>query len=380
MDIEAFIKIDLHIFSVLICAIMLFADAALSSRGLLQNRIFRGLIIATMVTLMADLLGVYSDGRPELYIFSYVVETLLYVISPVAPFIWALYVSYQLFQDIRRLRIEMRVFAVFLLVNTVLALLSPVYGLMFSINTLNVFSRGPFFFVLYTVSFLPPAYAFVMCIVRRSHEALRTLAPMLLFPLPVIGAAVMQIIFYGISAIWPGVALGIFIIYVSIQARQYTIDPLTGAFNRRQLDYYLAGRIKGARRGKPFSCIMLDINHFKAINDAYGHVVGDEALSEAAQVLRSCIRSDDFLSRYAGDEFVILLDVADKAVLEATVARIHASTAQYNKATRKPFRLSFSVGYEIYDGGCEVSQDRFIAHVDSLMYGDKYSKKQPAAD
>jgi diguanylate cyclase (GGDEF)-like protein len=125
---------------------------------------------------------------------------------------------------------------------------------------------------------------------------------------------------------------------------------------------------------------MLDINHFKAINDAYGHVVGDEALSEAAQVLRSCIRSDDFLSRYAGDEFVILLDVADKAVLEATVARIHASTAQYNKATRKPFRLSFSVGYEIYGGGCEVSQDRFIAHVDSLMYGDKYSKKKPAAD
>jgi len=130
---------------------------------------------------------------------------------------------------------------------------------------------------------------------------------MLLFPLPVIGAAVVQIIFYGVSMIWPGVTLGIFIVYVSIQARQYAIDPLTGAFNRRQLDNYLAGRIKGARHGKPFSCIMLDIDHFKIINDAYGHIVGDEALSDAAQVLRSCIRSDDFLSRYAGDEFVILL-------------------------------------------------------------------------
>jgi diguanylate cyclase (GGDEF)-like protein len=357
---------------------MLLADITLSDNRRIQNRIFRMLIMLTMITLIVDLLGVYSDGKPELYILSYIVETALYILSPLTPCTWAFYVSYTLFQDIRRLRVEMRVFTGLTLVNTVLTALSPAYGLMFTIDAQNVFARGPFFLVLGATSFLPTLYAIAICIARRSHETRRTLAPLLLFPLPILIAASLQIVFYGLSVIWPGVTLAIFIVFISLQTRQYSVDTLTGVFNRRQLDNRLAGLIKGAQRGKPFSCIMLDIDHFKAINDAYGHVVGDDALSDAARLLRSCIRSEDFLSRYAGDEFVILLDVSDSAALDAAVARIHAAAVEYNKNSKKPFRLDFSVGYEVYDSASNVSQDRFIARVDSLMYDNKNSRKAPS--
>lgn len=376
MDIYAVFKIDLHAFSLLICLAMLIGDLALPGKRLLPNRIFRGLIIFTMITLAVDLIGVYSDGKPELIGLSYVVEVMLYVLAPIVPSIWATYVSCQLYQDVQRLRIELRVMTAPVLINAALVFLSPFYGLMFTISNQNVFSRGPFYFVLCAVSLAPILYSTIMLLAFVKREPLKVLAPLLVFPLPIVAAALFQIIFYGASVIWPGVTLAIFIIYISLQTRQYTIDHLTGAFNRRQLDSHLAVRIRGARRGKPFSCIMLDIDNFKTINDEFGHIVGDEALFDAAQLLRSCIRGGDFLSRFAGDEFVILLDVADQEVLEATVSRIRACAHAYNQTTQKPFRLDFSVGYEVYGAGSDISLERFIARVDSLMYGDKSSKKE----
>ncbi len=373
---DFFNKIDIHIFALVLCIVMLCADRTLSERHIIQNRIFRGLLIATTIIMVVDMLGVYSDGQPELRVFSLVVETLLFVATPLPPAIWALYVSYQLFQNIRRLRIEMIAVTAVLLPNTILSLLNVQNGLMFRISEQNVYMRGPLFFGLSVTALLPIAYSIAACIMGRKKVPRRMLTTMLLFPIPPVAASMMQVLFYGISVIWASITVSIFIVYISIQVRQYNLDHLTGIYNRRQLDSHLNNRIQSAKRGKSFACIMLDIDSLKTINDQYGHLAGDAALLDAAQLLRSCIRSEDFLSRYAGDEFVIILDTADPVVLEQTARRIHAHAEEYNQNSGKPFRLTFSIGFEVYDGKTIPSKDRFIAHIDALMYQHKNKKKE----
>jgi len=84
-------------------------------------------------------------------------------------------------------------------------------------------------------------------------------------------------------------------------------DALTGLYNRRHLDDRLGAELSAAfRHRRPLALILLDVDHFKAVNDAHGHLAGDEALRHAAQVLREAVRKEDVLARYGGEEFVVL--------------------------------------------------------------------------
>ena len=84
-------------------------------------------------------------------------------------------------------------------------------------------------------------------------------------------------------------------------------DPLTGLFNRRLLEDRLGSELAAARRhGRLVSVLMVDIDHFKAVNDTHGHLGGDEALRMVARTLRATIRKEDFLARFGGEEFVVI--------------------------------------------------------------------------
>jgi two-component system cell cycle response regulator len=97
-------------------------------------------------------------------------------------------------------------------------------------------------------------------------------------------------------------------------------DPLTGLFNRRYVLTRLGGRISGARRhGRPLSIVMIDLDHFKRINDAYGHDAGDTMLVEVTGTLRERLRAEDELGRLGGEEFLALLPDSDEHAA-ATVA------------------------------------------------------------
>ncbi|WP_447709754.1 sensor domain-containing diguanylate cyclase [Mycobacterium sp. C31M] len=94
---------------------------------------------------------------------------------------------------------------------------------------------------------------------------------------------------------------------------QTELDPLTGVANKRRLDRDLARLCADAvETGRPLTICMVDVDHFKAFNDRYGHVEGDAALRKVAVVLQACVRADDLVARFGGEEFVLLLpDIRD---------------------------------------------------------------------
>ncbi len=100
-------------------------------------------------------------------------------------------------------------------------------------------------------------------------------------------------------------------------------DPLTGLFTRRYLDQNIPGLVHSHRRSeRPISLLMLDIDHFKRVNDTYGHLAGDEVLSQVAGVVREAVRSADSAVRFGGEEFCILLPGAELTVALRVAERI----------------------------------------------------------
>jgi len=146
------------------------------------------------------------------------------------------------------------------------------------------------------------------------------------------------------------------------------IDSLTHVVNRRFLTEVLQGEISRAERNqRPLTLAMCDLNHFKEVNDRYGHPVGDEVLTETANILKSCVRGSDFVVRYGGDEFLLVLSETDEAGASAVLARVREKMAEWDR--QRQFGISLSMGVYAHRGGQSPDQD--IAAVDAQMYADK---------
>jgi diguanylate cyclase (GGDEF)-like protein/PAS domain S-box-containing protein len=150
-------------------------------------------------------------------------------------------------------------------------------------------------------------------------------------------------------------------------------DPLTGLYNRRGL--FELGRIEFARTrrfGRPFASMMLDIDRFKRVNDAYGHPVGDQVLQALAKHCQSNVREIDLVGRYGGEEFVILLPETDLEVAKQIAERLRRTIANLLIPTdRGELGVTVSLGVAMYDENT-LDLETLIARADQAMYIAKH--------
>ena len=147
-------------------------------------------------------------------------------------------------------------------------------------------------------------------------------------------------------------------------------DPLTGLFNLRYLFRALEGEMERTRRvGLPTGLIMIDLDHFKDINDTYGHEFGNEALRRTSKVWKENIRRIDIPCRYGGEEFAIILPTTGLQQALSTANRLRNSlekSAFYCDTER--VRLTASMGVEVYDKNeGDIPVKDFIKKADSFL-------------
>ncbi|OGE24443.1 MAG: hypothetical protein A3J42_05675 [Candidatus Dadabacteria bacterium RIFCSPHIGHO2_12_FULL_53_21] len=158
-------------------------------------------------------------------------------------------------------------------------------------------------------------------------------------------------------------------------------DDLTGLYNRRGFLTFADHHIKAAERRKErVLLILIDLDGLKQINDAYGHNIGDQALIDAAQLIKQTFRNSDVTARISGDEFVVVTTDSDGNGEEAIKRRIKENLNSYNSQAAKPYRLSFSYGIAKFDPRIPSSIDRLLVKADELMYASKNKKDDEAKD
>jgi diguanylate cyclase (GGDEF)-like protein len=148
-------------------------------------------------------------------------------------------------------------------------------------------------------------------------------------------------------------------------------DPLTGLPNRAELDSSLPARIEAAREaGRPLSLLFIDLDHFKRINDRYGHDVGDLCLAAAATILRKHVRTSDLLARYGGEEFVLLLEGADLGAARGLAGELRAAIEREGRSVR-----GHAVGMTVSLGIAELAQQddvgSLLRRADAALYRAK---------
>ncbi len=156
-------------------------------------------------------------------------------------------------------------------------------------------------------------------------------------------------------------------------------DGLTGLYNHRYLQERLALEMESAERHQSqLSCLMIDIDDFKSVNDRFGHPFGDTVLSGIARIIRENIRRIDTAGRYGGEEFLIVMPQTTSEVALTIAERIRETVGTF------PFRsdgeranVTLSIGIASYPKGSDRSEDRssFLKGVDDALYSAKRSGK-----
>jgi diguanylate cyclase (GGDEF)-like protein/PAS domain S-box-containing protein len=152
---------------------------------------------------------------------------------------------------------------------------------------------------------------------------------------------------------------------------QATHDALTGIFNRRHVEGVLRKELDRAdRHARPLSVAMLDADHFKNINDTYGHQTGDEVLREISERCRKTLRSNDVLGRYGGEEFVVVFPETNLEEAGAVAERLRVAVAENPiKVGDNRLAVTVSIGLAAYAPGQDI--DKLFQRADAALYTAK---------
>lgn len=259
----------------------------------------------------------------------------------------------------------------FSVINLILLLISHMFslGLFYHFDGIN-YTKG----ILYDIRIIFVAIEYVsmqIYIIYNTRKAKNDFSPVLwIFPVYTVFIVILQFFMDNMTHEYTDILFYAIILYIYIQGRELNTDFLTGAVNRRKFDAELTKRVCNCEEAK-FSGIMADVDHFKSINDNYGHQAGDDALEAFSSLVIKNFRKTDVVARYGGDEFCILTDICDEKEIEIAIGRIRKSLEEFNKSGKLPFKLSISMGYAIYDNELDGSSAAFLKRLDEKMYDEK---------
>lgn len=369
-------NIILNMYSIAIILIIYFHALKFFEKDSLPDRLYMLILYITILMLGMDILSRFDGNTSIIYpVFNTIGNFALFLMSPVLPSLWVAYVHFQVFREERKTRRLFYPLCIINVINAIILIFSQFFGWFYYIDSNNIYHRGPLFLFPAFITIMLLIAAFTLTIINRRNLGKKSFLALIFFAIPPFISVILQITYYGISLMLNSVVLSLLVVFLNIQNHSMYTDYLTGVYNRKKLDAYLKEKVSMSTKEKSFSAILIDINNFKYINDTYGHDIGDNALGTAAKLLRSCLRTNDFIARLGGDEFCIVLDISSRSDLKAMVCRIKNCLEKYNKSGSHLYELGFSMGYAVYAYHSHMSAEEFLRQIDILMYEEKRAYK-----
>jgi diguanylate cyclase (GGDEF) domain len=341
------------------------------------NVAFERTVVALIVILTLDAIWTFIEGRPGTGMrrLNCAINACYMLDSGIVGFCWWQFTECKLRPGARLGRDHFWLLAP-LAALAVLSVASLWTGWLFRIDADNNYHRGPVHFlqIVLAFSYVVIALADVLRSRKKAvtyQEKLEVRNLLSFFFLPVVGCAASGVV-EGLPGIWPCCMLSLAMVFISYQDDSIASDGLTGLNNRLSLDRELYRLTQDPpRRGTAF-LFLLDVNHFKHINDTFGHYEGDQALIEVSGLLRRVLEGRDFFAaRYGGDEFAIVGVLSDQAEAEGLRGQIYRAFAERNAAGGRAYALNVSAGFEEFGPGGADSVPSLIKGADRMLYREK---------
>lgn len=349
---------------------LLFVRVKSPKKKQLSTNLFLLMVLATFVATLSELIAFVFDGKPGKVntVILWVSNFFTLTGAPIVSYIWCLFVEYKLHRNIKRLKARAHILAIPVVLAVALCLTDCFFktNLVFRITEDNIYERGAFIAISFGILVLYFLTSVLNYFLTNASSSERQFFPIGSFLLPCFLGMIVQALAYGIAVGWLGVAIAFVFVYIQLQTRTAYVDELSGLFNRRYMEQYVNGFMP---RDKSLSLygIMIDVNGFKRINDTWGHSMGDDAIITLSNILAESAEAKDAVTRFAGDEFIILSTGKDDSCINDLFDRINKRVDAFNSATPKPYKFSLSMGYGKYRPG-EETLDEFLKEIDDAMY------------
>lgn len=369
-----FLKFDVSFFSALMLIILYGTMRVRRDTSGTSNRLFFRLLWATVILLLLEVLSWEFDGVPGKYKWNYFFNFAFAWLTSSATCLLASYIDYQVFGSYQRLKERWFYMHPFLITGLFL-IANYFVPLIFSIGPDNIYSREAGMILLPILNVSVFLYVCALAYRERKRIQKEVIYIILLYVAVPAIAAFLQVAFYGVFILWPSMAMMVVLTYIFLETVSTSRDYLTGLLSRQRIDSYLEYMLD---QQKPFIFVMLDLDKFKTINDRFGHVSGDLALQVFSNSLLKYFSDDKLVGRYAGDEFVLVLEKMDEVDLKEKLQSVEDEMQmQYDSGTLE-FFITFSYGFYQRDAKDEISYEKMISLADERMYRNKRASKGEA--
>ena len=306
---------------------------------------------------------------------------IFYECLSIVSFLWMIYVFTKL-KIIKNYKKELLLWAIPLIVITIATFINPFTRFFFKIDENNLYVRniGVYFhWSIIWFYFLTATVIIAYKIIKEQNKKRRRqIVPLLYFIIAPAIAAIIQMLFYGVSCSQVGITISMVVISLTEQNNQMLTDALTGLSNRYGFNKYCENYTHNHLETKLFLMI-IDINNFKRVNDKFGHLEGDRALADVADVVKqSCEESlsKRYVSRYGGDEVLIAGYNCEQDEIMELRRQIDKKLEEKNIVENYPYVLYVSIG--IANSVCMNADDidNLLRIADEAMYDEKRKKKK----
>lgn len=321
------------------------------------NKTYLAALFLNLLLIILDILLNFLIGTENISIF-YMRGTgvLLYLLSPVFTYLFLQFVCLYISGYFKINKVGRSVFAALIIANSIIA---------FFVRNIQEYSVP---FMLMSVFLICSIY-----IIVKNKKLLLSFEYRYIFTMSLITNAMVlaQIIFNNTLFVWCSLTLTVIFMYIVLQQRELYRDSLTGARNRLVLRKCFEMYAK--KSSNRLSAVLIDLDYFKNINDAYGHMEGDNALKTFVRLLNKVYREKGVVIRMGGDEFLILLNNIPTEEVTQLMLKMEKMVDTYNIRGDKPYRLKYSCASGIYRN--DISLEEFLHEIDIKMYRDKQGRK-----
>jgi diguanylate cyclase (GGDEF)-like protein len=372
----AILYFEINLLSLVLIGIILYKTNGLSK--MVAQRNFVMSIIAEIVFFASDTLFVmvHEGVLPGNSTVMMICKEVYFLATVMMCFFWFLYFEYLRVTKfvLNRRSVALSSTIVWLMIILLIANLAGKF--LFYVDESGTYHRGQLFILTYVLSYIYVFVAFFRVVSSMlkadDQQDKHLLVRLALFPIGPGLAGILQFIFPRIPAACVVLAITTLLLYLTWTDQLISVDPLTGLNNRKQLLHAYNNMTKSHGDSEGIWLYLIDANHFKRINDTYGHLQGDYALKYIAEALRTACKGMHrgvVIARYGGDEFIVLSSSDEADSTDDVKNRICIKLAEIVEREKIPFGLTVSIGVARARKNEQLKD--LMARADKAMYEEK---------